>query len=377
MRSFLLPFCLVMLLCGYAISAVSQSTAKAEQADSDNPLLSAIDSLVESTVRPYIQQSHTAGLSVAVIRKDAVYRYNYGEVRKGNGMLPDPASTIYEIGSISKTFTALLLAREVIDGRMRLDDPVSGYLPDSIPDLHYEGNAVTLQHLSNHTSGLPRLPDDFFSGMINFADPYLHYDDARLYGFLMYYKPSVIPGTHYAYSNYGGGLLGNLLARRANRTYEELIVDIICRPLGMNHTRITLTKADSAGIAQGYNEKGLPASPWHFPSMPGTGAIRSTLNDMISYALAQMGRHAGSLEAAILLTQQTTFQQGDLALGLGWHIGGTEDSRYWHHTGGTGGFRSFLAFDKNRDMGVVILSNSTEDVSGMGVRLLKDAFRYF
>lgn len=365
-----------MLLCGYALSAVSQGTTKAEQADTDNPLLSVIDSLVESAVRPYIQQPHTAGLSVAVIRKNTVYRYNYGEVRKGSGMLPDPASTIYEIGSISKTFTALLLATEVIDGRMRLDDPVSGYLPDSIPDLHYEGHAVTLQHLSNHTSGLPRLPDDFFSGMINFADPYLHYDDARLYGFLMHYKPTVMPGTHYAYSNYGGGLLGNLLARRANRTYEELIADIICRPLGMDHTRITLGKADSAGIAPGYNEKGAPASPWHFTSMPGTGAIRSTLNDMISYTLAQMGRDAGPLAGAILLTQQITFQQGDLALGLGWHIGGTEDSRYWHHSGGTGGFRSFMAFDKNRDTGVVILSNSTEDVTGMGVGILKGAFPY-
>lgn len=373
MRSLQPLFFLLSLLCGSALSAVSQSTAKAKQADSGNPLLSAIDSLVESTVRPYIQQSHTAGLSVAVIRKDTVYRYSYGEVRKGSGMLPDPASTIYEIGSISKTFTALLLAREVINGRMRLDDPVSNYLPDSIPDLHYEGNAVTLQHLSNHTSGLPRLPDDFFTGKINAADPYLYYDDARLYGFLMHYKPAVMPGTQYAYSNYGGGLLGNLLARRANRTYEALIADIICRPLGMAHTRITLGKADSAGIAQGYDEKGTPASPWHFTSMPGTGAIRSTLNDMISYTLAQMGWHAGPLAAAILLTQQTTFQQGDLALGLGWHISGTGDSRYWHHSGGTGGFRSFMAFDKNRGIGVVILSNATEDVSGMGVGILENA----
>lgn len=376
MRSYFTRCCLVLLLCGHTKFAAAQdgrqfydSVSNRVNVPSDNPMASATDSLVEKIARPYIQQKHTVGLSIAVIQNDVVHRYNYGEVRRGSGQLPDPATTLFEIGSVTKTFTALLLAREVIAGRMRLKDPVSRYLPDSIPDLSYQGKAITLQQLSNHTSGFPRLPANIFGSITDRADPYLNYDENLLYSFLMTYRLTSEPGTNFLYSNYGAGLLGSLLARKTQRTFESLILEEICRPLKMNDTKITLSKKDSARFAQGYDEKGAPTAPWNFTALQGTGSIRSTLNDMITYILAQSGKRPAppALQKAMRLTQQKTFQNKDNAIGLGWLIEQKGDHIYRHHAGGTGGFRSFVGFEENGRFGVVILSNTSEDVAPLGV----------
>lgn len=367
----------MLLLCGYAKFAASQDRQlfdsvaqhkKTYSVPTDNPMASAIDSFVDRVARPYIQQKHTVGLSIAVIQHDVIHRYNYGEVRRGSGKLPDPATTLFEIGSVTKTFTALLLAREVINGRMNLKDPISRYLPDSIPDLQYQGKAITLQQLSNHTSGFPRLPANIFGSVVDRADPYFNYDENLLYSFLMTYQLTSEPGTNFLYSNYAAGLLGSLIARKSQRTFENLILEEICRPLQMNDTKITLSKKDSARFAQGYDEKGEPTAPWNFTALQGTGSIRSTLNDMITYILAQSGKHPAppALQKAMRLTQQPTFQNNDVAIGLGWHIEQKGDHPYRHHAGGTGGFRSFVGFEENGRFGVVILSNTSEDVAPMG-----------
>lgn len=334
----------------------------------NNPLKDTVDLLIETKVRPYIQKGNTAGLVIAIIDKGKIRRYSYGTVNKADQQLPDPQTTIFEIGSVTKTFTSLLLAKAVVAGRMKLDDPINRYLPDSIPAIHFQGHSVTLKHLANHTSGFPRLPENIFSGKADPQDPYKHYVPDSLYRFLKNYHPVVMPGTAFSYSNFGAGVLGILLERKQGHSFEQLIISGICMPLKMKHTTISLGASTQLRLAQGYNEKGEATAAWDLASLKGSGAIRSTLNDMIIYTQAQLGSN-NSLKKAIALSHQPTFQGKGQSMGLGWRINTTGKNSYLHHSGGTGGFRSFVGFDQGSQFGIVILSNAAEEVTAIGEAL--------
>jgi CubicO group peptidase (beta-lactamase class C family) len=337
----------------------------------NNPLKDPVDLLIEKRVRPYIQKSNTSGLVIAIIYKGRIRKYCYGTVNKARQQLADPQTTLFEIGSVTKTFTSLLLAKAVVSGQMKLDDPINRYLPDSIPALHFQGYPITLKHLANHTSGLPRLPENIFFGKVAPQDPYKHYVPDSLYRFLKSYHPVAMPGAAFSYSNFGAGVLGILLERRQGRSFEQLIVSGICKPLKMKHTTITLGTSKQTNLAQGYNEKGEATAPWDLASLKGSGAIRSTLQDMIIYTQAQLGSN-NPLKKAIALSHQPTFQGREQGMGLGWRINTTGNNTFLHHAGGTGGFRSFVGLDKGSQFGVVILSNAAEEVTAIGEALYTD-----
>jgi len=347
------------------------SQPKTYRVPSNNPLRTAIDSLVEKLARPYMQQGPTAGLCLAVLDRGQVRRYSYGETQRGNGQLPDPNTTIFEIGSVTKTFTTLLLARQVVRGKMHLADPVSQYLPDSLPRLAYQAAPISLENLANHTSGLPRLPANIYVGKVDPADPYRHYTLDSLCHFLARYQLPVRPGSQFTYSNLGAGLLGCVLAQQAHRSFDQLIRTQISRPLHMPDTHVELTAQERTRFAQGYNEKGEPTTVWNLATLQGSGALKSTLRDMVRYTQAQLGQFRNPLAKAIALTHQETFRSPDNTLGLGWRIAQRPQHTYWHHSGGTGGGRSFVGFDRQRQLGVVILSNAAVDVTSMGQAILE------
>ncbi|MBE9600290.1 serine hydrolase [Pedobacter sp. MC2016-24] len=340
---------------------------KTYQVPSNNPLKDALDLAVERAVRPYIQKGNTSGLVLAVMNKGTVRKYSYGSSDRKTRQLPDAEKTIFEIGSVTKTFNTLMLAQEVVAGKMKLNDPINLYLPDAIPPLQFQGRPITLQDLANHTSGLPRLPANIFNGKVDPKDPYKHYTPDSLFSFLKNYHPVVMPGTVFSYSNYGAGVLGTILERKLQLSFEQLILSKICKPLAMEHTSVTL---NAYALAQGYNETGEATAPWDLASLKGSGAIRSTLNDMVKYTRAQM-EMTGPLAKAITLSHEPTFKGKDQSMGLGWRISQYGRYTYYHHSGGTGGFRSFVGFDPQRQLGIVILSNAAEDVTVMGEGFLK------
>ncbi|PST83356.1 hypothetical protein C7T94_12320 [Pedobacter yulinensis] len=342
---------------------------KVQAVKSSNRLQDSIDRMVEKVARPYIQKGNTAGLLIAWIGNDGVRRYSYGTTAAGAGKLPDADVTVFEIGSVTKTFTALLLAIEVAAGRMKLEDPVSRYLPDSIPELEYHGTPVTLKHLASHTSGLPRLPQNIFTGNADPLNPYKHYTADSLYRFLRTHRITVGPGTKFSYSNLGAGLLGTILARQSGKTFGRLIEERIARPLGMMRTKVSLTPAELQNMAQGHNETGRGVPPWDLGPLQGSGAIRSTLNDMIVYTQAQL-KPGGTLKKAIELSHHAVFTGGEQRMALGWRIDSVSGHSLLHHSGGTGGFRSFVGLDTSRGMGIVILSNAAEEVTELGMELL-------
>ncbi|GAA0886511.1 hypothetical protein GCM10009120_51100 [Sphingobacterium siyangense subsp. cladoniae] len=342
---------------------------KTEQARSDNALKSKLDMEVEKQVRPYIQLGNTAGLVLAIIDRGKVYRYHYGTVDKRHSELPK-SSTIFEIGSITKTFTSLLLAQELVSGKMGLNDPVDNYLPDSIRLIGPHGNPVRLIHLSNHTSGFPRLPANIFNGNIDPQNPYRHFVVDSLYSNLVHFRTDTQPGKSFSYSNYGAGLLGTILEKHSGSDFGKLIESRICRPLLMRHTFVDIPTKLEDTFAQGYNEQGLATGPWDLASLKGSGAVRSTLDDMVIYARAQLGED-NPLQNAIDLSHVPTFAGPGQVMAMGWRIDKIGQQDYYHHSGGTGGFRSYIGFDKGRRFAVVILSNAAVDVTEIGESIIK------
>lgn len=341
------------------------------QVASNNPMKTPLDLRVDSLVRPYIQMQHTAGICVAFIKDGKTTTYSYGEIKKGEKQLPDTDKTFFEIGSISKTFTGILLADEVVKGKMSLDDPINKYLPDSIKKMEFKDVPITLKTLSNHSSGFPRLPMNLYKKGDDANNPYQNYDAGRMFSYLKTYKPFREVGVNYEYSNFAVGLLGTILAQQNQLSYEELLLQKICKPLKLKNTKISLDEADKINFAQGYDEKGKSASAWDLNTLAGAGGIRSTTNDMAKYVEANMTKATKQLQEAIDLSHKVSFESGQNIVGLGWHITKRKEHTIYQHSGGTGGFRTFVGFDKELQIGVVVLSNSAEEVTMIGMGLLR------
>jgi CubicO group peptidase (beta-lactamase class C family) len=332
-----------------------------------NPLVTELDKKTDSLAQAFISMSNTVGLAIGVLENGNYHTYNYGETRKGDGDAPS-AYYLFEIGSISKTFTGILLAWFVQQKMVRLDDPVNKYLPDSIPELSFNGKPVTLVTLSNHSSGLPRLPSNLFDEA-DMQNPYKHYDDQRLFRFLKNYKLTREPGAQYEYSNLAVGLLGVILERVSKKPYEQLLKEIICDPLRMSSTRITLTEFDQQYFAPGHRGQ-TPVHSWEFISLVGAGGIRSTVNDLLLYAWAQTDGGDTDLDKAIALSHQVTYDKNGTRVGLGWHILSRQGKSYLFHNGQTGGYYTVLLVNPETKNSVVMLTNALVDPMGTAADLI-------
>ena len=288
------------------------------------------------------------------------------------GDAPYDGRTLFEIGSITKVFTGILLAEMAERGEVRIDQPVAELLPGDAVVPSRNGRPIRLVDLSTHSSGLPRMPDNFSPA--NPGNPYVDYTIPQLYDFLRRHKLRRDPGVEAEYSNVGVGLLGHALARRAGTSYEALVTARILAPLGLTSTRITLSPADVARLAPGHDARGRPVPNWDLAeAFAGAGALRSNVDDMLTFLAANLSPPEGStLGRAIRRAQTTHFSSADgRKSGLGWGMSLLKQERQiLTHGGGTGGYLTFVAVDPERRLGVVVLSNQVRDVSRLGLHLL-------
>lgn len=282
---------------------------------------------------------------------------------------------VFEIGSITKTFTASILADMVARGEVRLDDPVAKFLPASVRVPSYNGKQITLVDLATQSSGLPRLPGNFAPR--DSSNPYADYSVAQLYAFLSSYQLPRDVGATYEYSNLGMGLLGHALALKARTSYEDLVRQRVLAPLGMRETAITLTPALAARLAPGHDAEGHVVPNWDLPTLAGAGAVRSTARDMLTFLAANIDSAATALNRELATTHVPRRPAGSptMQIGLAWHILSRPGGSIVWHNGGTGGYRSFLGFDPARRVGVVILANSNNAlVDDLGFHLIDATF---
>jgi CubicO group peptidase (beta-lactamase class C family) len=295
------------------------------------------------------------GIVAGIIDASGRRVFAYGARARGGA--PVDANTVFEIGSVTKVFTSLLLADAVRRGEVALADPVARHLPANVKVPQRGGRQISLQDLAQHTSGLPRLPDNMpFGDPLN---PYADYTVEHMYAFLSSHELSRDIGGPSDYSNLGAGLLGHVLARRAGTDYETLVRTRITAPIGMTHTAITLTDAMKAALATGHNDALQPVPLWDLPALAGAGAIRSTANDLLTFLEAALGHRPSPLGPAFAATTATRVSGGTNAdVGLGWQILKLDGTEIVWHNGGTGGYRSFVGFEPRSRRGVVVLANA-------------------
>jgi CubicO group peptidase (beta-lactamase class C family) len=325
---------------------------------------------VIGSIQSRIEVGITPGIVVGIIDENGPQYYSFGTKTSGGEKVNE--HSIYEIGSISKLFTATLLAENIVKGKMKADDPVSGYLPKDVkvPVFPGGGQPITLGTLSDHTSSLPRLATNMPYSVPD--NPYSDYTVELLYDFLNEYTLTREVGSQFEYSNLAVGMLGFLLAEYGKTTYEALLNKTITAPLKMKETAVTLSDKMKQNLAPGHS-MGEVVSNWDITYFPGMGGIRSSVHDMLLFLSANMELSKSQLTPAMKLAQTIRHTKSFDGVGLGWlHTQSSSGDILWHN-GGTGGYRAFLGFIKETGKGVVVLTNSDAGVDDIGLHLLDPA----
>jgi CubicO group peptidase (beta-lactamase class C family) len=301
-------------------------------------------------------ENNGMAIVVGVIDANGRRIVSYGSLAK-NDNRPLNGDTVFEIGSMSKVFTSLVLMDMVRRGEVALTDPVSKFLPATVKMPERNNRKITLADLSTQSSGLPRMPNNFTPR--DSDNPYADYTVQQMYDFLSGYQLTRDIGSQYEYSNLGVGLLGHVLAVRAAMSYEALVRARICDPLGMKDTRVTLTPEMKARLAVGHSETLAPVANWDIPTLAGAGALRSTANDILTFLAANLGSVKTPLAQAMADEVSVRRSAGapDMEIAYAWHIQTKDGNSIIWHNGGTGGYRTYMGYDPKARAGVVVLAN--------------------
>jgi len=326
------------------------------------PPIVEINSIVD-IIQPYIENDKTKGVSIGTYKNGEIEFYNFGIVADASKVTPSEKS-IYEIGSITKTFTAVVLAQMVEEGKVNYDDRVAKYLPKEVVNWSAEVS-ITLEDLATHSSGLPRMPSNFLKRAIfSPSNPYKNYTVEDMYDFLKDFEPSPKSERKPDYSNLGMGLLGHILAEVDELSYEAMVRKRIFEPLQMDDSLIEIAEEQ---LIQGHDGSGSPTSQWDLPTFAGAGAIRSNTTDMMKYLVANINGEAPFVSTHAPKKEMSSFRK----IGLAWINQKKGKLTFTWHNGGTGGFRTFTGFSKEEKVGVIVMANSIQSVDAIGIRILQ------
>ncbi|WP_315824264.1 serine hydrolase domain-containing protein [Paraflavitalea speifideaquila] len=299
-----------------------------------------------------MKDSSRVGCSIGVLLHGKKCTYHYGESARGTHRLPTNES-LYEIGSMTKTFTGLLVAHAIGEGRIKLNDDIRKYLPGTFPHLQYpSGDPLKIGYLLAYTSQLP-------NSFVRAADETL--TDTSFIRQLAALRPDTLKPFTYRYSNAGYQVLGRILEHIYGATYQQLLERYITKPLGMHATTITIDQQQRTDLLKGYDAAGLEA-PSIYTSFPAAGSIKSTLSDMLKYLHYQLQEK----EVAVKMTHRILYGNiDDGATCFQWATGKTWNWDYYFRAdGGTPGFRTFYSFYPDYDLAIVLLSNQNNDTAG-------------
>jgi serine-type D-Ala-D-Ala carboxypeptidase/endopeptidase len=322
-------------------------------------------------IRTRVDEGRATGIVVGVVEADGTRRIQaYGDA--GPGALPLSAESVFEIGSITKVFTSILLADMAADGLLSIEDPVQSLVPDGVTVPSRPGQTIRLVDIATHRSGLPRLPDNM--NPADLTNPYADYTAEMLFDFLNGHVLRRDVGAEFEYSNLAVGMMGYLLALKNGTDYETLVKERILEPLGMDRSGITLTPEMERQFAKGHDQEGNVVPYWDVGVLAGAGGLRSDMNDMLDFIDANMGEPTSDLERSMRVTHQVRETMGGpMSIGLNWIVQSVGNDRIIWHNGGTAGFRTFAGFDPERGVGVVVLTNSASSADDIGLHLINGA----
>lgn len=307
------------------------------------------------------------GMVIGIITGGESSVFSFGR-RSVDDSRPPDGDSVFEIGSITKTFTSLLLADMATGGVLDLDDEADEYLPSEKVDLpSFSGVEITLEHLATHTSGLPNATLDYPlpEGSVE-QDPFAKFTAEDIYDYINnYYVPVRVPGSMYEYSSLGMGLLGHVLGRRDGTSYSVLLSRVILDPLGMDNTTLFLTEQQRGNLAAGHQlllAIYMTVPNWNANDcLQGAGFVKSSVNDLLKYLELCIDPSGNPLEEAVDLAVTARREIPGGRIGLGWHIADLDDGQeIRYHNGTTGGYTAFMAFNMDDRTGVVVLNNTDD-----------------
>ncbi|MEM9816789.1 MAG: serine hydrolase [Cyanobacteria bacterium P01_D01_bin.6] len=325
---------------------------------------------IQAMLEAIVGNGRVVGVVVGLLDADGS-RQVIAHGSAGSNALPLNGESVFEIGSITKVFTGILLADMVRRGEVELSEPIAQLLPPQVYVPIRHEKPITLLHITTHHSGLPRLPTNLVSKDPD--NPYADYTVQQMYEFLAGYELPRDPGETFEYSNYAMGLLGHALALRAGMNYEALLTERVLQPLGLLHTAITLTPRMESHLAYGHNGFGDRVPLWDMPTLAGAGALRSTVNDLLDFAASNLSPDQTNLGPVLKDAQRLRRQLGERSdsIGCNWLISKPGEHTVTWHNGGTGGYRTFLGLDLEANRAAVVLANSGGDtVDDVGFHLL-------
>ena len=340
--------------------------------DSKPIIAATIAKELKTSIQRRVDYNYNPGIVIGLVDRNGRDFYSYGTTSIESGSLPDE-NTVYEVGSISKVFTATLLAQMVENDDLALSDPVASFLPQEVNFPRHGQSPITLEHLATHASGLPNNPSVFQEN--NPINPFVPFPPSALYEYLGTIELSRSPKDQYEYSNLGVGLLGHALSLHLETDYEQLLQERLFIPMGMNDTAITLPAELVPRRAVGYN--GVVARPnFNMGSLAAAGEWLSTVNDMLTFLEHQLGLRDSEVNSILEETQERRFSAGTPGpdFGLGWFIIRLGSYTIHMHNGATLGHNAFAGFDLRARKGVVVLSNARlnqyANIEDLGVRSL-------
>lgn len=321
---------------------------------------------MQGLLQDHIRQKKAVGLIVGLIDSSGPRFITAGT--SGNPARPEvDEQTLFELGSITKVFTAAALTDAVSRRTVTLDDPLSKFFvlpPDGIGDR-------TLRELATHTSGLPRLPFGFAwwsNLLLHPRNPYANHSRRDLETYLVTLKGKAFPRGLFLYSNLGAGLLANALATGCKCDYARLIEQRVTQPLSMSRTYLQIPPQEQPFMAQPHTASLRPAPVWTMGSLAGAGGLLSSMHDMLLFAAAAL---AGTPPlCASMFEPLAKAGASGREVGLGWMLRTSDPYHVAWHNGGTGGCRSFLGLDLDNRRAVVVLSNAANSVDQLAVELL-------
>jgi CubicO group peptidase (beta-lactamase class C family) len=349
---------------GFAVILLALVSAQLAAAEEDGDYAASIGPFL----REYFAQRNSA-MVIGLVDTQGSRLYSAGMLDNGTENKVD-GDTVFFIGSVSKTFTALLLQDAVDQREVKLDDPVSKYLPDGVKTPSRGGKEITLLDLATHGSGLPVNPDNMTGA--DDREQYESYTVQKMYEFLSQHSLKRDPGSEFSYSNVGMALLGHVLARHAGTDFESLLIERVCKPLQLEHTRNTLTAEMKAHLAMGHENSGSPSAPWNLDAYKPAGNIHSSANDLLIYAAAQAGLTQSTLTPSIEKTHIIRFTDtkglvpGNGSFGhtaMDWVDRGIpqpDGVSVLGHAGGAGSYHAFVGFDMKEKRGVVVLTTDND-----------------
>ena len=320
----------------------------------------------ELDIQAWIDEQVENGAVLAVtavhLQDDEATFFAGGRRAPGTDGLPD-ASSQFEIGSITKAFTNLLLAELVEQDKVAYDTTIGELLGEDIEFANEAVASVSLLQLATHTSGLPRLPANL--APTDQLDPYKGYDEAALLTGVAGTRDKQPLGHHYAYSNFGVGLLGYLLGRVHGGGYEVALTELVLQPLGLENTGF-----ERADESVSPFRSGKVVKDWTFVALAGAGGLRSSTRDLAAVARVMLGALDNPLAHDLDADRIVVSEAGGFDITRVWHVGQSPDGKIFWHNGGTGGFWSFFGFKPATNEAAAILVSGDPDPTGLGLRWL-------